>query len=160
MKYIFNNYWFEHQGTLHGPVGGDFQEKPKGGWKNWTIKHNLDWMLKMYREGEEFTLIGEVDDLVKQAKNAGKKPTTKCTLGIEVIFLLALGYTIQPPDKDSIDKSLCIFQPPENEPTEQMQQAIARIYGDAVLQFDTNGTPSRFWTTERQGWYLQVLDAL
>lgn len=156
MKYIFDLYWFTHGGgkTL-GIKPSDYQDEPPRGWENWTAKWNVDYMLKMIDQKESFMLVGDLETLRGQAKNAGN-PNTRCMVGAEVLLLVSAGYRFYyppPPEFGGNQFYIRRFDPTHNNAREDHQ----RIIEDACKYLSNKGNSHEFWIDERKSEYMKIL---
>jgi hypothetical protein len=164
MKFIFNNYWFSNFRYSSSISALSYQPMPAGGWKNWTVEYNLTWLKDEVENGETFCLIGEVDDLLAQAKNAGIKRGTKCTIGVEILYLINMGYTPRRLTRSDefyalygniIPQVLAVLEPPA-----AISDNIAEIHKKFISYApyaSISGSEDLFWTRENREFLVDFL---
>lgn len=155
MKYIFDLYWFNNGGSkVLGITPKDYQDEPPGGWQNWTAKWNVGYMLRMIQQKESFMLVGALDALRGQARNAGN-PDTRCMVGAEVLLLVSAGYGIfYPPPVEFGGKQdyICRFDP-KNKARGDHQS----IVNDACKYLSDKKDSHKFWIEQRKQEYMTIL---
>ena len=157
MKYIFDLYWFNNGGKdLLGITPNDYQDEPPEGWGNWTAEWNVNYMLRMIEQKESFMLVGNLNTLRGQAKNAGN-PGTRCMVGAEVLLLVSAGYGsfYPPPPEFGGNKHLIRrFDPKSNSPRDDHQS----IVNDACKYLTHKQDTHNFWIEPRKQEYMTILN--
>lgn len=155
-QYIFNLYWYQSEGAPQLPAD-QIQEEPAGGWDKWTLRHNIIWLQSKIAQRAKFVLIGDRSALRSQAENAGTG-VNNCSVGVEVLVLLAAGYLPRAPNPSNDDErgvmAVRVFE-------------FAGNYTPGSLFFpewvkDQPNTrysqPDGLWTEELKEQYKQALD--
>ncbi len=154
MKYIFDVAWFENTGRQALDLNpADYEPMPRGGWQNWTLKQNLVYINEMVEQGMEFTLVGDIEELREQAKNAGNGET-RCAIGAIVLILYKTGFTVYRPDEDK-PFHLLRFEL-------ESESAIPYEFEiDAIDSLSDAKTAGKFWSQgERKPEYNYMLDVI
>ena len=156
-QYIFMTWWFEKQLQGDRPTPGtDTQPEPGGGWKNWTIDHELAWLVPCVARGDKFVMLGDLREIQLHGKNAGTGKNN-CVLGMEVVVLLAAGYTRRQGPFAAADEvvyggAVLVFDPPA--PVHLPQAVIDDAQRKSLRESSGNGG---FWTKAR---YLSYINAI
>ncbi len=156
-QYIFMTWWFNNPAGQARPVPGvNTQPVPIGGWGAWTIAHELDnWLIGCINNRDKFVMVGDQREIQLQGNNAGTGKN-QCVLGMEVVILLAAGYTARPPNPVTADETaygggVVVFDPPN-----QVVLPQAEIYDARHKNLRRSG-PNGFWTTARKLAYVNII---
>jgi hypothetical protein len=154
-QYIFNLHWYLDSGP--NLPANQIQDVPSGGWGNWTLGHNIDWMQEKIALGDKFVLIGNIYALRSQANNAGTGKNA-CTIGVEILMLIHAGYVARAPKMENPDEqgvhAVRVFD---------LWKVFRRSnYLTFCTETRTKNTrlfaPEGFWTEELKDIYLNALD--
>ena len=157
LKYIFDLYWYNHNSKRLNIRESDYLPTPEGGWDNWTALYNVEFMLDMIELHTDFALAGNIDTLMGQARNAGKKANTRAMVGVEVLLLKSAGYTVLKPTVSQMKRGVvAILKAP---PAHSLKKVDENLIKDSIKLTDKREA-ANFWTSQRKKLYFDILQSI
>jgi hypothetical protein len=150
-QFIFQLHWYN---TIHPTIpANQMQDVPGGGWGNWTMAHNVNWMRSKIALREKFVLLGNLNDLRAQGNNAGTGKN-QCVIGAEVLILIYAGYVGRAPSGagDEAGYAVRVFDYVGPAHTEYDALCNWASTQDLHISYSPPAVPGGFWIP----WYKQV----